>query len=98
MPAKINLSIYFHWEYWKQHLTLKLVSKPKATRSTFAIQEITLNEEEVSNLLDIPNVTKIEAVIAKNLKTPLKKYKKQKDQMTIKIKTILIEVAHMTET
>lgn len=58
---------------------LKLISKPKAIRSAFATQGVTLNREEVPNILDTPNVAEIRAAIAEILKTPSKKNKKRKN-------------------
>lgn len=58
---------------------LKSVNKFKATRLTFAIQQVTLNEEKISNILDSFNIKKTEAAIAEKPKTPAKKNKKQKN-------------------
>lgn len=77
--AKISLMIHFYWEYRKQHLMLKLVSKLKATWSVFVTQDVIFNEKKVSNILDISNITKIEAIIAEKPKAILRKNKKQKN-------------------
>ncbi len=59
---------------------LKPVSKPKATRSAFTAQGVTLNWEKVPNVSDIPNVTETGAAIAEKPKTPSKKNKNRKNQ------------------
>ncbi len=78
--AEISSSIHFHWEHQKQRSMLKPVSKPKATRSAFAIQGVTLNGEEVPNVSGTPDVTETEAAIAGKPKTPSKKNKDRKNQ------------------
>lgn len=52
---------------------LKPVSKLNVTWSAFAIQDVIFNREEMPNILDIPDVTKIGAAIAAKPKTTLKK-------------------------
>ncbi len=79
-PPEISSSIHFHWDHRKQRSTLKPVSKPKTTRSAFAIQGVTLNREEVPNASDPPDVTETGAVIAEKPKTPSKKNKDRKNQ------------------
>ncbi len=79
-PAEISLSINFHWENRKQRSMLKPVSKPKATRSAFAIQGVTLNREEVPNVSDTHDVTETGVAIAEKPKTPSKKNKDRKNQ------------------
>lgn len=79
-PAEISSSIHFHWEHRKQRSMLKPVSKPKATRSAFATQGVTLNGEEVPNVLDTPDVAETGAAIAEKPKTPSKKDKKRKNR------------------
>ncbi len=59
---------------------LKPVSKPKATRSTFAIQGVTLNGEEVPKVSDTHDATETEAAIAGKPKILSKKNKDQKNQ------------------
>ncbi len=59
---------------------LKPVSKPKATRSAFAIQGVTFNWEEMPNVSDTPKVTETGAAIAEKPKTPSKKNKNRKNQ------------------
>ncbi len=80
MQAEISSSIHFHWEHQKQRSMLKPVCKPKATRSAFAIQGVTLNGEELLNVSDIPDVTETGAAIARKPKTPSKKNKHRKNQ------------------
>ena len=58
---------------------LKPVSKPKATQSAFASQEVTFNRRELLNVLDIFNVTETGFVIAEKPKTISKKKKEQND-------------------
>ncbi len=79
-PDEISLLIHFHWEHRKQRSMLKPVSKPKATRSAFAIQGVFLNWEEVPNISDTPNVTETGAAIAGKPKSPSKKNKNRKNQ------------------
>ncbi len=59
---------------------LKPVSKPKATRSTFAIQKVTLNGEPVPSVSDTPDVEGTGATIAGKPKTLSKKNKVRKNQ------------------
>ncbi len=80
--AEISSSIHFYWKHRKQRSMLKPVSKPKATRSAFAIQGVTLNGEKLPNVSDTPDVTETGAVIAGKPKTSLKKnqnWQNQKD-------------------
>lgn len=42
---------------------LKLVSKPKAIWSAFAIQKITFNKKKVPNVLNIFNIIEIRTII-----------------------------------
>ena len=53
-PAEISSSTHFHWEHRKQRSTLKPVSKPKATRSAFATQAVTLNGDEAPDASATP--------------------------------------------
>ncbi len=78
--AEISSSTHFHWEYCKQRSMLKPVSKPKATRSAFAIQGVTLNGKEVPNVSDTFEVTESGAAIAGKPKTPSKKNKDRRNQ------------------
>ncbi len=59
---------------------LKPVSKPKVTRSAFAIRGVTLNREEMPNVSDTHDVTETGAAISGKPKTPLKKNKDRKNQ------------------
>ena len=59
---------------------LKPVSKPKATRSAFLIQGVTLNKEGVSNVSDTHYDTVTGAAIADKPKTLSKKNKDRKNQ------------------
>lgn len=79
-PAEINSSIHFHWEHRKQRSTLKPVSKPKATRSAFAAQGVTLNGEEAPDALDTPNTTETGAAISEKPNAQSKKKNKRKNQ------------------
>ncbi len=79
-PAEISSSVHFYWEHRRQRSMLKPVSKPKATRSAFAIQRVTLNGEEVPNVSDTHDVTETGAAIAGKPKTPSKKNKERKNQ------------------
>ncbi len=78
--SEISSLINFHWEHRKHRSILKPVSKPKATRSAFVIQQVTLNGEEVPNVSDTPDVTETGAAIAGKPKTPSKKNKDRKNQ------------------
>ena len=55
---------------------LKPVSKPKATQLAFVTQRVTFNEKEMSNILDISNITETRVAIAEKPKIILKKNKK----------------------
>ena len=79
-PAEISSTIHFHWKHRKQRSMLKSVSKLKAIRLAFATQEVTLNGEEVPDVLDNSDVTETGAAIAKKPKTPAKKNKKRKNE------------------
>ena len=59
---------------------LKPVSKPKATRSAFALQGVTPNGGELPNSSDTYDVRETGPAIAGKLKTPSKKNKDQKNQ------------------
>lgn len=59
---------------------LKSISKPKATRLIFTTQKIIFNEEKIPNILNISNVIKTAAAIAKKPKISSKKIKKLKNQ------------------
>ena len=80
MPDEIHSLIHFHWQHQKQRSTLEPISKPKATRSAFAIQEVTLNREEVPNVSDTPDVKETGAAIARKPKTSSKENKNLKNQ------------------
>ena len=55
---------------------LKLVSKPKDSRSAFITQGVTLNREEMPNASDPPHVTETGAAVTEKPKNPPKKSKK----------------------
>ena len=101
-PAEISSSMHFHWEHRKQRLTLKPVSKPKATQLAFATQKVTLNKEEVLHASDNLNATfdatETGATIAKKPKILSKKDKKQKIKMRIKAAITSTKVACITKT
>ena len=75
--AEISSSIHFYWEHRKQCSTLKPVSKPKATRSAFTTQQITLNGEEAPNASVTPEAT--EGAASEKPKTPSKKKRKNQN-------------------
>lgn len=58
---------------------LKSIGKSKPIWLIFATEEVIPNREKVPNILNISNITNIRAIIAKKLKTTLKKNKKQKN-------------------
>ncbi|MCJ1263357.1 hypothetical protein MMC22_003227 [Lobaria immixta] len=78
-PAEISSSIHFHWEHRKQHLALKPMSKPKATRSAFTARGVTLNGEEAPDVSDNPDATAVGAIIAEKPKTPPKRKRKNQN-------------------
>ncbi len=72
--------MHFPWKHRKQRSMLKRVRKPKAIQSAFATQEVTLNGEEVPNVLDTLDITKTGTAIAEKPKTPSVKNKQRKNQ------------------
>ncbi|MCJ1423110.1 hypothetical protein MMC29_000991, partial [Sticta canariensis] len=46
-PALISSKIQYYWELKKQGSALRVTNKPKATRSAFTAEKVTLNGEEV---------------------------------------------------
>lgn len=58
---------------------LTLISKLKATLSTFITKKVTFNKKKVLNALDTFDITEIKTIITKKPKTLFKKNKKQKN-------------------
>lgn len=77
--VKISLLLNFYLEYWKYCLTLKPVSKPKATQSIFATKKVIFNSKMMINTLDSPNDIETRANLTEKSKTPSKKNKKRKN-------------------
>ena len=96
--AEISSSIQFHWEHQKQRLTLKSISKSKATRSAFASQGVILNGKKVSQPQPFPMSRKLELMLLKSSKTHQKKVRSEKIKTIIKVATTLTKVARAIET
>lgn len=74
---------------------LKLVSKPEIIQSAFATQGVTLNREEISNVLDTSDNTKTETIITEKPKTLSKKIRSRKIKITSNIVIISTQLPHV---
>ncbi len=96
--AEINLSIHFHWENRKERSIIKPVSKPKATRSAFATQELTSMGKSCQISQTLPMSKKLESLLLKSQRPHQRKTISEKIKKTIKTATTPIKVTNSAET
>ena len=97
-PAEISLSIYFHWEHLKQRSILKPVSKPKATRSAFAIQGVSSLGKTCQMSQSLQMSQKLEPLLLESQRPNQRKIRTEKIISTIEAAITPTKVARATKT